>query len=266
MQLERLDDAAQAILQAAQEIMHEQRHPQLDVEHLGLALLRQPEGQIARALERLGVDAAAVARQLEQELMKAPKVYGQHRSDQHIYITPRTQRLLKRAEAEAARGGDRSIGVEHLLLALSLEHEEASARVLGSFGIDQERVRTVLLELRGTPDQTDHLPPAVADPHARRGQSLEARIAALEEALIRLQHAHQAEQPEAAQLRAALQQAQQQIAALELQNQHLRELLRITQEHLASTRELLAKELGWHHRPRKRRAPQTTGDDEQETA
>jgi len=101
MKLERFTEKAQEAFQEAQEIMHDQHHTQLDVEHIFLAMLRQREGLTARAIVRLAVDADLVAQRVERELEKSPKVYGQYGYGNQVYITPRTQRLVKRAEDEA---------------------------------------------------------------------------------------------------------------------------------------------------------------------
>ncbi len=149
MRLERFTEKAQEAFQEAQEIMHEQHHTQLDVEHIFLAMLRQREGLTARAIERLSVDADMVSQRIERELEKSPKVYGQYGYGNQVYITPRTQRLVKRAEEEAARMNDQYVGIEHLLTAISGEREGASSRILNSFGIDQDRIYQSLLDIRG---------------------------------------------------------------------------------------------------------------------
>jgi ATP-dependent Clp protease ATP-binding subunit ClpC len=149
MRLERFTDKAQEAFQEAQEIMHEQHHTQLDVEHIFLAMLRQRDGLAARSIERLGVDAEMVAQRVERELEKSPKVYGQYGYGNQVYITPRTQRLVKRAEEEAARLSDQYVGIEHLLIAISGEREGASSRILNGFGIDQERIYQALMDIRG---------------------------------------------------------------------------------------------------------------------
>ena len=149
MKLERFTDKAQEAFQEAQEIMHEQHHTQLDVEHIFLAMLRQRDGLATRAIERLGVDAEMVGQRVERELEKSPKVYGQYGYGNQVYITPRTQRLVKRAEEEAARLNDQYVGIEHLLIAISGEREGASSRILNGFGIDQERIYQALMEIRG---------------------------------------------------------------------------------------------------------------------
>jgi ATP-dependent Clp protease ATP-binding subunit ClpC len=150
MRLERFTEKAQEAFQEAQEIMHTQHHTQLDVEHIFLAMLRQREGLTGRALERLNVDVEMVAQRVERELEKSPKVYGQYGYGSQVYITPRTQRLVKRAEEEAARLNDQYVGTEHLLIAISGEREGASSRILNSFGVDQERIYQALMEIRGT--------------------------------------------------------------------------------------------------------------------
>jgi ATP-dependent Clp protease ATP-binding subunit ClpC len=149
MKLERFTDKAQEAFQEAQEIMHEQHHTQLDVEHIFLAMLRQREGLTSRAIERLAVDAEMVAQRVERELEKSPKVYGQYGYGNQVYITPRTQRLVKRAEEEATRLNDQYVGIEHLLIAISGEREGASSRILNGFGIDQERIYQALMDIRG---------------------------------------------------------------------------------------------------------------------
>ena len=62
MRLERFTDKAQEAFQEAQEIMHEQHHTQLDVEHIFLAMLRQKDGLASRALDRSQAGSASASR------------------------------------------------------------------------------------------------------------------------------------------------------------------------------------------------------------
>jgi ATP-dependent Clp protease ATP-binding subunit ClpC len=118
MKLERFTEKAQEAFQEAQSIMSAMHHTQLDVEHIFLALLRQNDGLAGKALQKLGVDADVVAQRVEYELEKSPKVYGQNIYGNQVYITPRTQRLVKRAEEESQRLSDAFTGVEHILVAI----------------------------------------------------------------------------------------------------------------------------------------------------
>ncbi len=150
MKLERFTEKAQEAFQSAQELMHEQHHSQLDVEHIFLALLRQTDGIAGRVLPRIGVNTESVIARVERELDKSPKVYNQYGyAQQSVYVTPRTQRLVKRAEQEAERMTDQYVSTEHLLIAIASEREGASARILSSFGIDNERLTAALMDIRG---------------------------------------------------------------------------------------------------------------------
>jgi ATP-dependent Clp protease ATP-binding subunit ClpC len=150
MRLERYTEKAQEAVQEAQEIMQEQHHTQLDVEHIFLAMLRQKDGLTGRALELLNVEPEVVAQRVERELEKSPKVYGQYGYGNQVYVTPRTQRLFKKAEEEANRLTDQYIGTEHLLIAIAGEREGASSRILRSFGVEQERVYQAVNQIRGS--------------------------------------------------------------------------------------------------------------------
>jgi ATP-dependent Clp protease ATP-binding subunit ClpC len=155
MRLDRFTEKAQETFQEAQEIMQDQHHTQLDVEHIFLAMLRQKEGLAIRALTRLGVDPEAVSQRIERELEKSPKVYGHYGYGNQVYVTPRTQRLVKRAEEEANRLNDQYVGVDHLLMAISGEREGTSSRILSSFGIEPERLHQELMEIRGNQRSDD---------------------------------------------------------------------------------------------------------------
>ncbi|HZG68366.1 MAG TPA: AAA family ATPase [Herpetosiphonaceae bacterium] len=152
MRLERYTEKAQEAFQDAQALMQELHHTQLDVEHIFLAMLRQPKGLTQRALEKLGVVPDEVQRLAERELDRAPKSFGGQYgyNVSQVYLTPRAQRLMKRAEQEADRLQDQYIGTEHLLIALASEREGASARILANLGISQERIYQVLMEIRGS--------------------------------------------------------------------------------------------------------------------
>jgi ATP-dependent Clp protease ATP-binding subunit ClpC len=70
MRLDDFTDQAHEAFNDAQLIMHELRHTELDVEHLLLALLRQPTGLTQRVLEQLNVDAADVTRLMLREVKR----------------------------------------------------------------------------------------------------------------------------------------------------------------------------------------------------
>jgi ATP-dependent Clp protease ATP-binding subunit ClpB len=116
-------------------------HQQVDVEHLFITLLEQPEGLAPSILMRAGVDLPKLHQKLEQTLDARPKVtVGASPADQ-LYITGRLQKLLADAEQEAKRLKDEYLSVEHLLLAIS---------ELKEFGLNRDRLMKALQEVRGS--------------------------------------------------------------------------------------------------------------------
>jgi ATP-dependent Clp protease ATP-binding subunit ClpC len=168
MRLDDFTDKAHEAFNDAQQIMHELRHNQLDVEHIFLAMLRQPKGLTPRALEKLSVDVGDVARLVERELERATRYpySSQYYNTSQIYLTTRTQRLLQTAKREADRMQDKFVGIEHLLLAIAAEREGTANKILTTLGVTQERLLQVLKDIRGAQ--------RVDDPHAEeRYESLE---------------------------------------------------------------------------------------------
>ncbi len=149
---ERFTEQAQEVISDSQRLVLEFERQQWDVEHVFLALLKQESGLTGEVFKSLGVDTALVASRVETALSNSPKVQQQ---TNQVYATPRIARLLDNAESEAKRLKDEFVGSEHLLIAITMEREGDSARILNDFGIDQERVYRALLEVRGSHRVTD---------------------------------------------------------------------------------------------------------------
>ncbi len=154
MGFERFTERAQEALARAQQILQELRHNQLDVEHLLLALLDQPDGLTVQILERLGVDVDALRQRVQEALASAPRVYGTGGTGQ-IYMTPRLKFVFDRAIDEANRLRDEYVSTEHLLIAIVAERDGVSARQFRAAGVDVEKIYRALAEIRGTQRVTD---------------------------------------------------------------------------------------------------------------
>src|SRR5258706_6580990 len=157
MGFERFTERAQEALTRAQQILQEMRHNQLDVEHLLLALLDQPEGLTVQILGRLGVDVTALRSRVLESLSNTPRAYGSGTTGQ-VYMTPRLKFVFDRAIEEANRLHDEYVSAENLLIAIVGEKDGTSARAFRSFGVDVEKVYRALAEIRGTQRVTDQRP------------------------------------------------------------------------------------------------------------
>src|SRR5215470_15767584 len=124
MRLDKLTVKAQEVIQAAQSLADQGNHQAIEPEHVLLALLQQQEGVVGPLLAKLGARADAIARQIETELAKVPKVQGASRQ----YASPRLEGVVNRAWDEAQRLRDEYISTEHLLIAITQEKSGPAAR------------------------------------------------------------------------------------------------------------------------------------------
>ena len=135
MNFDKYTQNAQAAVADCQSIAIENGQQQLDGEHLHLALLRQQDGLVPRLLTYMGLDVETLARQVQGEIDKLPKVSGG--SDQ-LYASRRFSQLLTAAERIAQQFKDEYVSVEHLYLALIDENNTPSSRILRQYGVDKE--------------------------------------------------------------------------------------------------------------------------------
>lgn len=143
---DRFTEKAQEALATSQQEVQEMRHSQWDVEHVLYALLQPGDGLARKVLEAAGVDPTAILAQVKEALGRSPKMAS---SGTQVYITPRLQQMFQAADNEAQRLKDDFIGVEHLLIAMSLEHQGDMAKIFADSRVTQERLYAALQEVRG---------------------------------------------------------------------------------------------------------------------
>ena len=143
---DRFTEKAQEALAVSQQTVQEMRHNQWDVEHVLYAVLQSEDGLGRKILDAAGIDALAVLAQVKEALDRGPKVAS---SGTQVYITPRLQQMFQAADVEAQRLKDEYIGVEHLLIAMSLERQGDVTKIFARSQITQERLYAALQEVRG---------------------------------------------------------------------------------------------------------------------
>src|SRR5438034_836572 len=140
----RMTHKVQEALQSAGGIATRRSHQGIDVEHLLLALLEQPDGLAPNLLEAPGVAPRAALEAVERELARRPQVSGPAASPSQTFITQRLSQLLTKAEDEMRALKDEYLSVEHLLLAMLAE-----GGVFRGLGLTRERLMTALQQVRG---------------------------------------------------------------------------------------------------------------------
>jgi ATP-dependent Clp protease ATP-binding subunit ClpB len=166
MDFNRFTEKLQEAVRSAQALASRRGQQQLDVDHLLLALLEQPNGLVPSILLKAEVNPEVLHRRLMQDLDKLPRVSGTATGIDQIYVTPRLQTLLNHAENEAKRLKDEYVSVEHILLAASDE------KALKELGLTRERLMKTLQEVRGSQRVTNQNPEATYEALEKYGRDL----------------------------------------------------------------------------------------------
>src|SRR6478672_3361476 len=160
------EKAWEAIVKS-QDVARRFKNQQLEVEHLAIALLEQPEGLTHRILNRAEIDIARLTPQLEAFATRQPKVA---KLDQ-LYLGRGLDVLLDRAEEFRATWQDEFIAVEHLLVGFA-EDDRLGRRLLKSFNLDSQKLQEIIKEVRGSQKVTDQNPEARYEALEKYGRDL----------------------------------------------------------------------------------------------
>jgi ATP-dependent Clp protease ATP-binding subunit ClpB len=161
-------EKAQEAIVAAQRETEERNISQFEPIALLLALLDQTDGLVPQILKRLGVDVAAVRRDVAAEFDGLPKLSY---AAQPV-VSNSLRKALQKAEDEAKRLGDEYVSTEHLLLGILEGSDSGAARLLNRFGINRDRVYEALSQIRGGQRVTDANPEAKYQALEKYGRDL----------------------------------------------------------------------------------------------
>jgi ATP-dependent Clp protease ATP-binding subunit ClpB len=140
--LDRYAPDAKALVAGAQSLADERKHAQVEPIHLLARALERDRG-VGEVLKKAGAAPTDVAVEAEAALNRIGKSTGGL-----AYLSNAMLALLARAEKEA---GTETVGVEHLLNALSQEIRGAAAVVLQAFGLGPGSFRQHMAALKSVP-------------------------------------------------------------------------------------------------------------------
>ena len=179
MDLNQLTQKAQEAFQSAQTRALRLGHVEMDVEHLALALLEQPEGLLPRLLRRMEVDVDAVRGDLEGELERRPRQSGGGVEAGKMYVSRRVIDLFDRAEKEKNRLKDEYISIEHLVLAMFQEGADtAIGRIFAGHEVTRNAFLEALTTVRGSQRVTSATPESAYEALEKYGIDLVAQARA----------------------------------------------------------------------------------------
>src|ERR1700678_1116159 len=171
MDFNRFTEKLQEAVRAAQSIAVQHGNPQIDTEHLMLALLDQEGGLTPSILNKADVRVDPLRTRFQQEVDRMPKVSGSAGGPDQVYVTNRITKLLSQAEDEAKRLKGDCVSVEHVLLAAT-EDSGVTGKLFREFGITRERLMRALQEVRGSQRVTSQNPEATYQALERYGRDL----------------------------------------------------------------------------------------------
>jgi ATP-dependent Clp protease ATP-binding subunit ClpB len=154
-------------------------HPEVDTEHLLLALIDQADGIVPRLLTQVNADTGQLRKELEVELERRPRVSGPGVAPGQVAVTQQLSRLLDDAEQESDRLKDEYVSVEHLVLAiLALGPATSAGRLLQQQGITRQAFLEALARIRGNQRVTSAMPEVAYEALEKYGRDLVADAAA----------------------------------------------------------------------------------------
>ena len=120
-------------------------HNYIGTEHLLLGLLREGSGVAACVLMSNGVEEEKLVQLIEDLIAPSSDVLIMDRDG----YSPKTQKVLERAQTEAEHFRSEQVGTEHLLLAIIKEIDCAASRLLNTLGVSGQKLYVDILVAMG---------------------------------------------------------------------------------------------------------------------
>ena len=117
MNINKYTEKAREAVAAAIELAREHNNPQLEPEHLLVALIEQREGIIPDLVRKMNADPAHVGRAARELLARLPSAYGGSEPG----LSPRLNAVTNRRKPKRRGMKDEFVSTEHLFIAIADE-------------------------------------------------------------------------------------------------------------------------------------------------
>ena len=171
MNLQKFTQKSLEALQEAQNIATENQNPQVEQEHLLLALLEQENSLIKELIKKIG-NVQSIEEKVRKQVQNKPKVTGGARQANNIYVSQDLDLALANAEKVAKRMKDEYVSVEHLMLSLFDNFNSTLKNLFREYGITKNDFLKALSEVRGNRRVTSDNPEETYDALKKYGQDL----------------------------------------------------------------------------------------------
>ena len=142
---EQFTDQARKVKALANQEAQRLDHEYIGTEHILLGLVKEGSGVAFQVLKELGVDLHQVRLEVEEVVPCGPAIvtFGTRP------LSLAAKNVINYAIEEVHNFNHDHVGTQHLLLGLFRDPECLAARVLAKLGVNREKVRDVVLNLRG---------------------------------------------------------------------------------------------------------------------
>jgi ATP-dependent Clp protease ATP-binding subunit ClpB len=170
-EIEKMTKKSQEAMQEASQSAATRNNPQVEPEHLLLALIQQKDGLVPRLLEKSQYSIQNLESDLLTKIDRLPKVTG---DTSPRYASPRLVKIFQKAEQEAKQMGDSFISTEHFLVVVSRGVDADLKELLFKHGVKLEKLLAALKEMRGNQKVVDDEPENKMEVLLKYGRDLTA--------------------------------------------------------------------------------------------
>ncbi len=135
---------ASEAIQQAQQLAYNDRHANIETEHILKALLSQEDSPVEYLLKKNAVNLPQLKTQLEQQLNKLPKIQSGEPAQS---VGREANSMVLRAGSLLKNFGDEFVTPEHLLLAI-VQGNDSTAKLLKHEGLTEKNLTTAIKDLR----------------------------------------------------------------------------------------------------------------------
>ena len=138
-------EKAKKAIDLAKRLSKTMHYNYVGTEHVLAGLLKEGTGVAAEVLMANGVELSKLLQMIEELISTGEATLVAEKDG----LSPRTQRILKRAEEEAYHMGYDDVGTEHILLSIIKEGDCAASRLLNTLSVNAQKLMTDTLTAIG---------------------------------------------------------------------------------------------------------------------
>lgn len=167
MNLQKFTQKSLEAIQNAQSNAVEYGNPQLDQQHLLLALLQQEDGLIPGLLQKMNINVNGLTQAVENEVKRLPRVSG---GETRVAVD--LEKALTAAEKLAENMTDEYVSVEHIFMAMVNAPNAALKELFRQYNVNKDSFMKILATVRGNTRVTSDSPEATYDALKKYGTDL----------------------------------------------------------------------------------------------